>query len=225
MGRPYPDMVLFLPANDAEPQGDGDQVDQILAFWFPSGPLDEVSLKTANQRWFDANQQLDTLIKTQFGQLLEHALADRLDHWAERPRGRLALILLLDQFCRNVNRGSALAFAGDYKARSLCVEGLDRNADQNLEHLQRVFFYMPLQHSEDLADQQRAVALYAALADEGHQSQLEDTLNNCTDFARLHRDIVLRFGRFPHRNRLLGRSNTTAEQEYLESSDAHSFGQ
>ena len=218
------DMVLFLPASPTESQGHLDQVDQILAFWFPDGPLDAATLKTANRRWFGVSRQQDDLIKTRFGELLEQALDGLLDRWTERPRGRLALILLLDQFCRNVNRGTVLAFVGDHKARSVCLEGLDCQADQSLEPLQRVFFYMPLQHSENLADQERAEALYAALAAQA-QPQLEYTLNNCTDFARLHRDIVLQFGRFPHRNQLLGRSNTTAEQEYLESPDARSFGQ
>ena len=194
----------------------------LLDFWFPTG-TDPDALQAAKKRWFQAGPADDRIMHDRFGPDLAKALAGQLADWALEPAGRLALILLLDQVCRNVNRGSAGAFAGDSRALQLCLEGLETGVHRALTPIQRVFFYMPLQHSESVPHQQRAVELYQELAEES-PVELAPILSDCANYARLHHDIVVRFGRFPHRNRLLERDSTAEEQEYLDAG-APSFGQ
>jgi uncharacterized protein (DUF924 family) len=165
----------------------------------------------------------DALMAERFGLAAEAAAAGRLDDWAATPSGRLALILLLDQLPRNLYRGTARAFATDAAARALTVEGIEIGHDRALHPLERVFFYLPLEHAESPADQERCVQLFEALQREAPPG-FEEPFAGFTRFARWHRDIVARFGRFPHRNRLLGRADTTEETRYLQG-DAPAFGQ
>ncbi len=196
---------------------------RILDFWFSAAELDAPQIDSRMERWFGSDPALDQQIRTEFGPLVERALAGELDGWATSAEGRLALILLLDQFCRNIHRGSAMAFAGDKRALKLCIEGSMGNEYRTLSPVQRVFFFMPLQHAESAGVQDKSVRIYNALA-EGVSDTLRETFLTFAQFAELHRDIVARFGRFPHRNRVLGRSNTPEEDSYL-AADAPSFGQ
>lgn len=196
---------------------------RVLDFWFSATELDTPQIDSRMERWFSANPGFDQRIREEFGGLVEQALQGELDHWAGTAEGRLALILLLDQFCRNIHRGSAMAFAGDKRALKLCIEGSMGNEYRTLSPVQRVFFFMPLQHAESAGVQDKSVRIYNALA-EGVSDTLRETFLTFAQFAELHRDIVARFGRFPHRNRVLGRSNTPEEDSYL-AADAPSFGQ
>jgi uncharacterized protein (DUF924 family) len=151
------------------------------------------------------------------------ATEGKLDHWAHGPRGRLALILLLDQFRRNIYRNTADAFAMDRAALRLCVEGAMEKKDKGLTPIQRVFFYMPLQHTESRKVQAKSVEIFNRLS-ETVSATYRETFETIAQFAELHHDIVEQFGRFPHRNQLLNRKNTPEEDEYL-SGDSPDFGQ
>ena len=198
------------------------RIESILDFWF--GELDEHGYATddRNKLWFQSSAETDIIIRTRFGELVGQACRGELDNWAETARGRLALIIVLDQFTRNINRGSAAAFKGDSKARQLCKQGQDLGHDQTLAPSERVFFYLPLEHSENLTDQEQCVALYSQLHDQAPPARQERALSN-VNFARQHKAIIEQFGRFPHRNKALGRGSTPQELEYLK--NANSFGQ
>ena len=173
----------------------------------------------------DAAQQrrADELIRSRFGSLLERAAAGELAVWADSPRRRLSLILLLDQFPRSVYRGTGRAFAGDREALALTLSGMQSAADAALTPVERIFFYMPLQHAELRDAQDESVAAYRRLLNEAPQ-ELKAMFASSLEYAELHRSIVARFGRFPQRNRVLGRRDTPEEREYL-GRDAPDFGQ
>jgi uncharacterized protein (DUF924 family) len=198
--------------------------DSVLDFWFGSAPATASSLKASMKRWYAGGAALDTEIATRFGDMIAAAVASRLGDWAGSARGRLALILLLDQFPRSVYRGTARAFASDPAALSLTLGGIESGQDRTLDFLERLFFYMPMQHAESLEVQQRSVAVFAALAEEPAPAFVRDALAASADYARQHRDIIACFGRFPHRNGILGRTSTPEEIAYLEGG-APTFGQ
>lgn len=171
----------------------------IVGFWLNAGP----------RQWFAKNTAFDDAIRLKFEPVHMAASQGRYDRWMETAEGALALLILLDQFPRNLWRGSAHAFATDPLARHLATTAIALGHDRALEAQLRPFFYLPFEHSESLADQDRSVALCEGLeADTGDA----DTLK----WARLHRDIIVRFGRFPHRNASLGRQTTEAEQAFLD---------
>ena len=169
---------------------------EIVGFWRDAGA----------KRWFAHDQAFDTEIRSRFEAV--HMAASRGDYadWVETAEGALALLILLDQFPRNLYRGSAHAFATDPAARAVARNAVERGHDRTIPPPLRLFFYMPFEHSEDPADQTRAVELITAAGDEGY-----------TRFALLHRDIIARFSRFPHRNACLGRASTDEELAYLAS--------
>ena len=171
------------------------QPDDIVGFWREAGP----------ERWFRADPAFDARCRTHCLDAHFAAARRELDAWQDDAEGALALILLLDQIPRNVYRGSAHAYATDplarHFARRAIASGLDVASPQDL----RGFFYLPFQHSEDLADQAQAVALYTAMGD-----------SMMLPYARSHHDVIARFGRFPHRNAVLGRENTPEEQAWLD---------
>jgi uncharacterized protein (DUF924 family) len=173
--------------------------------------------------WFASEPSRDERLRARFGPLVAAAAADELVAWNATPRGRLALILLLDQLPRNCFRGSAAAFATDALALTETRHGLRRGDDRALDAWERMFFYMPMQHAEDAAVQEQAVERYAALAAEAPPAT-RDAFAGVLEYARLHRDIVRRFGRFPHRNAILGRDSTPAERGWL-AAGAPDFGQ
>ncbi len=204
-----------------------DRTEEILAFWFGSLPTTAAELERRMIVWFggaepERQAERDREIRERFGELIERAAAGELAGWAGTPRGRLALILLLDQFPRNVYRGTARAFAYDDAALGLALAGIEAGDDRALDPVERIFFYLPLQHAESREMQRRSVTAYRRLLLEAPlelQAQFAETLG----FAEEHRAVVERFGRFPHRNRALGRESTAEERDYLQSAD--SYGQ
>lgn len=189
---------------------DTSSIRDILDFWLL--PLSDPGHGKKREMWWNSTPELDAEITGKFGALLDKAAAGQLDHWAKSPDGALALILLCDQFSRNIHRRTAKAFATDAKARSIARIALSRFYPAAFPHDVRLFFYMPFQHSEDLADQELCCTLFKALGDEDNDKYAID-----------HRDIVARHGRFPHRNDVLGRTSTPEELEYLKT--AKRFGQ
>lgn len=204
---------------------DDDQrrIDKILSFWFREQALSAPQIDRRMDVWFGEDPVFDHEIKKEFADDVELASGGKLDHWGAEPRGRLALILLVDQFRRNIYRNTAEAFSMDKLALKLCVEGAMEKKDKGLTALQRAFFYMPLQHAESRKVQAKSVELYERLA-EAVSATYQETFLTFLQFAELHRDIIEQFGRFPHRNRLLGRKNTPEEDEYL-AGDSPGFGQ
>lgn len=204
---------------------DDDQIriDAILSFWFKEKELTAPQIDGRLDVWFGEDPVFDQEVLAEFAEDVEKASAGQLDHWAHSSRGRLALIILLDQFRRNIHRGTAEAYAKDRMALKLCVEGAMEKKDKGLSPIQRVFFYMPLQHAESRKVQAKSVAIYNRLADAVSPTYAE-TFMTIAQFAELHRDIVERFGRFPHRNKVLNRKNTPEEEEYL-AGDSPTFGQ
>lgn len=198
-------------------------IQRVLDFWFSAETLDAPQLDSRMERWFGSDAAVDEQMRLDFGDLVERALRGELDGWAATAEGRLALILLLDQFCRNIYRGTARAFDGDKRALKLCAEGSIKGDHKSLSPIQKVFFFMPLQHTESADVQAKSVRIYNALA-EGVSETLRETFRAFAEFAELHRDIIEQFGRFPHRNRHLGRANTAEEDAFL-AADAPTFGQ
>jgi uncharacterized protein (DUF924 family) len=169
--------------------------EDVLAFWLTAG----------HERWFDPDQAFDAEIRQRFAATYEDAVAGRLSVWENSPDGALALAIVLDQFPRNMFRKSARSYAADPLARAVARRAIAKGFDQQVGMPQRQFFYLPFEHSEELADQERSVALMRATGD-------ADSLK----WAELHADIIRRFGRFPHRNAVLGRTTTPEEQAFLD---------
>lgn len=200
-----------------------EHIEEILQYWF--GDLEEgLASPDRNRLWWAGGADSDRVVASLFGRQVREALDGKLDHWAVHPRGRLALIILLDQFTRMIFRGEAEAFSGDTKALALCEAGLRLQHDQVLELIERTFFYMPLEHAESLEAQDRSVASFAALLADASTEQRQQ-LQGSLDFAHQHRDLIVRFGRFPHRNRALRRSSTPEELALLNSAHTPTWGQ
>jgi uncharacterized protein (DUF924 family) len=198
----------------AAPVNDDAQMRQVLAFWFGE-PADAATIATRQAPlWWGKSAQTDALIRERFAERRTQAISGALDAWLALPHGRLALIILIDQFSRNLYRNDAAAFAHDAQALAWCRQGLAQRSDQALTPIERVFFYLPLEHSESLADQQRSVTLFEQLATDAGDAD-RGAFANFADFARQHQAIIQRFGRFPHRNAVLGRSSTAEETAFL----------
>jgi len=193
----------------------------ILEFWF--GSLEGgFTVESRGKLWYSGGKTVDDEIKKKFGSLVEKAIKGELDSWKETAEGRLALIILLDQFTRNVYRKTKKAFASDEYAMELCKEGLQSGQDKELLFIYRLFFYHPLEHSENLEDQELCIQLSQDVLEEVpevYKKRVEGFLN----YAKQHRDLIKRFGRFPHRNEILERKSTEQEIEYLKK--GHRFGQ
>lgn len=193
----------------------------VLDFWFGE-LMDGFSDAAHRARWYAFDDAFDRLIADQFAVVLEAARNGELSDWRDAPAGRLAFILLTDQFCRQIHRGTAQAFAGDELALCAAREGVERGMDRGLDLDQRAFFYLPFEHSEVLIDQHTAVGLFTQLRDETPSPYRHHTGNGLRH-AQQHRDIIQRFGRFPHRNALLDRVSTPEELDFLGASGR--FGQ
>lgn len=198
-------------------------VDAILEFWFGTERDDLAVFNAQGSLWFASNPELDAEIKQRFGADVEAAARGELEHLTSQPRGRLAVIILLDQFTRNIYRGTGLAFASDHVALKHCRAAIASKQDEALRRVERPFAYMPLMHAEDLAAQDEALQVFERLVGTA-DGELKRCFENNLKFAHLHRDLIVRFGRFPHRNALLGRENTPEENEYL-AAGAETFGQ
>ena len=177
----------------------------ILDFWFDPAHA---------AHWFAADASFDAQIRQCFSSVTNDAADGRLDDWVARADSWLALLILLDQFPRNLYRGGAGAWAADVKAQRVALSGLDDGFDQSLPPLQRVFAYVPLEHAENLGLQQRSVALFESLHTAASSEQRK-RYAGFLDYARRHREVIVRFGRFPHRNAVLGRTSTVDEGSYL----------
>lgn len=196
--------------------------DAFLDTWFDGTREDPGRIPQRKPWWFGPDEARDRWLEAEAGHACEAARAGHMDTLADTPRGCLALILLLDQLPRNLYRGTAAAFASDDRALELCLDGHRAGLDQPLTLIERVFFWMPLQHSEDLERQELGVQLFTSLASEDPE---RDALwSEFAGYAELHHDIIQRFGRFPHRNEVLGRSTTDREEAWLEAG-GETFGQ
>lgn len=188
--------------------------DEVLKFWF--GELDARGVADAEheRRWFGGGTEFDALCRERFAAVHAAVLAGEASSWLESPRGRLAAIIVLDQLSRNMFRGTPRMFEGDLRALPLAKQAIDQGDEHALRFSERGFLYLPLEHSESLADQERCVALLEAMRDEV-EPELRPRVENWLDFAQRHRVIISRFGRFPHRNATLERTCTAAELEFL----------
>jgi uncharacterized protein (DUF924 family) len=187
---------------------------EILDFWFVPKPGEVVTADPAGAAqtrdvWFRKDDAFDAEIRERFAVPLAAALAGAYGEWCDEPRGSLARVIVLDQFARNAHRGTPQAFAGDMRALATARDAIARDFDRALAPHERRFLYMPFEHSEEIADQERAVALFEELA---AQTGLVEPLS----WAIRHRDVIRRFGRFPHRNDILGRASTPEESAFLQ---------
>ena len=187
----------------------------VLDFWFQGESLGKEQLS----RWWKKDEQVDEWIKVHFAHLIDEVAGVLYESWAQTPEGRLAAIICLDQFPRNCYRGSGRSFQYDGKAIGLVNEGLALGHDQALTPLQRSFFIMPLMHDEGLSSQNRCIALFEALVAET-QGAIKQYLSGSLDYARKHAVIIERFGRYPHRNKLLNRESTEEEIVFLQQPDS-----
>lgn len=187
------------------------RVDEILELWLGAS---EVPSAETRARWWTKDPAFDAMLGARFGPLLEAGARGELDHWTETARGALALVVLLDQLSRNIHRDTPRAFAQDASALSIAQEALARGLDRELPLHHRTFLYMPLMHAEDRASQEECVRRFEQLAAAAPPSEREPLESN-VDFARRHLAIVARFGRFPHRNAILGRESTEEEVAFL----------
>ena len=195
--------------------------DEILSFWFGENVL-AGSWQDRVDIWFSGGPELDEGIRRRFGDVYAAAGAGKLMPWANRAYGRLALIILLDQFSRNIHRGQAEAFEYDPLALKLALDGVQEGHDRQLLPIERLFAYMPMMHAEDLDIQRQALAFFTALVDEA--SNEYPFLTGALNSAQEHCDIIEQFGRFPHRNAVLGRTPTAEEDAFLAGGGAN-FGQ
>lgn len=185
-----------------------DDADAVRRFWFD---------EAGSEKWFKVDPAFDAQVRDRFHELWAGAAAGDLASWEAVADDVLALVIVLDQFPRNTHRGSPDAFASDPQARAVAHRAIDAGHDRELTSRQRHFLYMPLMHSEELADQEHCVRCFDALQQEAPQ------MKEMLGYAQRHRDIVARFGRFPHRNKVLGRECTAEEMEFL-TQPGSSFG-
>ncbi len=183
---------------------------EVLDFWFDPAHA---------AYWFASNEAFDGRIRQRFGALVEAAASGQLDVWMAEPERWLALLVLLDQFPRNLHRGDARAWTSDVKAQRVALSGLADAFDSRLPPLQRVFAYLPLEHAEDVGLQRISVSLFEALHAQVAVDERE-RFGDFLDYARRHCEVIARFGRFPHRNAVLGRVDTPQEAHYLAGPDA-----
>ena len=199
-----------------------DEARQVRDFWFGKLPMTVEALNQRVKIWFpgdvaaEVQRERDEALRTRFGKLVERAGKGQLASWADSPRRCLSLIVLLDQFPRNIYRGTAKAFAYDDQALELTLSGMQSAADGALDVVERLFFYMPLQHCEARDVQDESVAAYRRLLTEVPQ-EFHAVFELSVQSAEQHRSIITKFGRFPHRNEVLGRRSTAEEEAWLDS--------
>ena len=197
-----------------------DRIKAILDYWFADFDEDVVinSESKCVQRWFSKDKKVDAEIKTNFSEDVKKALEGQYDSWAETAEGRLALIILLDQFTRSIYRDSEKAFSGDLKALALAGRSVKDGFDGRVDFVARQFFYMPLMHSENVQAQEMSAKAFGFLVEEAitNEDVNVEYLKYVNDFAKRHQAIILDFGRFPHRNKILDRRSTSDETAFLQ---------
>lgn len=193
------------------------RLSQVLEYWLGAEMPTNESALSRKSLWFTKSETTDEEIRHLFGAVLQEALAGKLDGEAmESPLGLLSVLIVLDQFTRNAYRGTPKSFAGDAKALQLTLKGIDRgwDVDDSIPTVARIFLYLPLEHAEDAGMQENSVVAFEQLALEA-SPELQAFFGMTLDYARKHQVVIEQFGRFPHRNSILGRASTPAEKEYL----------
>ncbi|MBT8119366.1 MAG: DUF924 domain-containing protein [Gammaproteobacteria bacterium] len=192
------------------------RIEDILHFWFGAFPTPYTADATKYDMWFKNGAAYDSEIFINFGVDYDRAVNGELDHWVDSYRGRLALIILLDQFSRHIHRGTAQAFSQDEKAQALCTDGIGAGDDSRCHAVERSFFYLPLEHAEDIEKQELSVRAFTQLVQdvpEEYRKPFESSLS----FARSHHYVIEKFGRFPELNEILERDSTAEEIEFIAS--------
>ena len=190
------------------------RIEDILQFWFGAFPTPYTADVTKSDMWFKNGAAYDSEIFINFGADYDKAINGELDHWIDSWRGRLALIILLDQFSRHIHRGNAEAFAQDEKAQALCIDGIAAADDSRCHAIERSFFYLPLEHAEDIEKQELSLRAYEQLVrdvPDEYKKSFEITLS----YARSHHFVIEKFGRFPELNEILGRESTAEELKFI----------
>lgn len=195
----------------------------IIEYWLGDAEIDVRSAAERSRLWYGYSKDTDQHIERHFKETLEQAESGQLDAWSKEPMGSLALVVLLDQFSRNIYRGTKAAFKNDNKAIEIARELISRNADTELSCIGRAFLYHPFEHSERMEDQDMSVRLFTALHEDVSEAWSE-SMKNFLTYSVSHRETIKKFGRFPHRNSILERQNTQEEIEFLEQ-DNRSYGQ
>ncbi|MEP5764662.1 MAG: DUF924 family protein [Halieaceae bacterium] len=194
---------------------DSECIARILQFWFGELDTDGLAAPGRNKLWFQSTPADDRQIEEEFGDNVARAISGALDHWSESADGLVALILLLDQFPRSIYRGTPRAFSGDAKALLLCRAAVSAGIDSDMPSIHRVFLYIPFEHAEDLQAQDEGVACFDRLLDYS-STAAQPVISGFRDYMLAHREVIARFGRFPHRNPILERTSTTEEMSHLE---------
>jgi uncharacterized protein (DUF924 family) len=207
-------LLIMVKMQLCDNGGQMETAESLHACWF-GGKADDAAADRQSNLWWKKSDAQDAELAARFTPLVEAARAGKLDSWADTPQGALALVLLADQLPRNIYRGTAVAFASDPIARAVASAVVDQGLDRRLEPIERVFLYLPFEHAESMADQDRSVALYTRLFNEAPSAQLERYRNFLT-YALRHRRVIERFGRFPHRNAIIGRISTPEEVSFLQ---------
>ncbi|MBI4430134.1 MAG: DUF924 domain-containing protein [Candidatus Omnitrophica bacterium] len=193
--------------------------EEILLCWFGLLDDDAVYPEEKSRIWFNGGDEVDEYIRLHFEHDLLEAAKGKRDDWRLIPRGTLALILLFDQFPRNIYRDTPASFSFDEKALDLCLWGLEKGYDNGLRPVERVFYYLPMEHSESLEIQRKSVAYFEKLVREA-PAAVKLPMDVALEYAVKHYEIIKRFGRFPHRNEILDRESTREELEFLKESDS-----
>jgi uncharacterized protein (DUF924 family) len=199
-----------------------DLISEVLPFWFADALQSVAAARARSKVWFANDPQFDAEIARRFGDLPTKAAAGDFDSWMNAAESALARVIVLDQFPRNLYRGDPRAFAFDALALAGSVSALDRGFSKRLHPVQTVFILLPIEHAEDPSMQQRSVAQFEELRGRA-PAGCESLFDGYLDYARRHRDVIERFGRFPHRNAVLGRTSTLEERAYIEGGGEH-FG-
>ena len=189
--------------------------ERVLSFWFGELDADGLAQPARSKQWWTKDEAFDARVRDEFLEDHREIVAEHREHWLVDSRGRLAYIVVLDQFSRNMFRGTPQSFASDPQALRAARGGIEKGADKALAVAERTFMYMPYMHSESLEDQDRCIELFTALRDE-LEGKARDNAEYSLKFANMHRDIIVKFGRFPHRNAILGRATTPEEAKFLE---------
>jgi len=193
-----------------------DRIEDILHFWFGAFPTPYSADASKSDMWFKNGAAYDSEIFINFGVDYDKAINGELDHWIDSYRGRLALIILLDQFSRHIHRGTAQAFLQDEKAQTLCIDGIAAGDDARCHAVERCFFYLPLEHAEEIEKQNLSVRAFSQLVQDV-PPQYQQPFESSLSFAKSHHYVIEKFGRFPELNETLGRESTAEEIEFIAS--------